>query len=62
LNLKSHSAINVKVDLEKELARAEVRKTEELISHFRDVSRLKEKLQEAKEELELEKQKRKLVE
>lgn len=55
------SAINVKVALEKELAITEIRKTDELISYFRDVSRLKEGLRDAREELELEKQKRKLV-
>lgn len=55
------SAINVKVTLEKELARTENRKADEWISYFRDVSRLKERLQDAKDELELEKVKRKLV-
>ena len=53
---------SVKVGLEKELARTEIRKTDEWISYFRDVSRLKEKLQDAREELALEKEKRRLVE
>lgn len=56
-----YSGININVLLEKELSRTEIRKTDELISYFRDVSRLKEKLQDAREELELEKEKRKLV-
>lgn len=56
-----YSGININVLLEKELSRTEIRKTDELISYFRDVSRLKEKLQDAREELALEKEKRKLV-
>jgi len=56
-----YSGININVLLEKELARTEIRETDEWISYFRDVSRLKEKLQDAKEEFELEKKKRKLV-
>ena len=56
-----YSGININVLLEKELSRTEIRETDELISYFRDVSRLKEKLQDAREELELEKQKRRLV-
>ena len=56
-----YSGININVLLEKELAGTEIRKTDECISYFRDVSRLKEKLQDAREELELEKEKRKLV-
>ena len=55
------SAINVRTDLEKELARTEIRKTDEWVSYFRDVSRLKEELQNAREEIALEKEKRKLV-
>lgn len=56
-----YSGININVLLEKELSRTEIRETDELISYFRDVSRLKEKLQDAREEFELEKEKRKLV-
>lgn len=56
-----YSGININVLLEKELAGTKIRKTDELISYFRDVSGIKEKLQDAIEELELEKEKRKLV-
>jgi hypothetical protein len=50
-----------KTDLEKELARTEMRKTDEWVSYFRDVSRLKEELQNARENLALESEKQKLV-
>lgn len=56
-----YSGININILLEKELSRTKIRETDEWISYFRDVSRLKEKLQDANEELELEKEKRKLV-
>ena len=56
-----YSGININVLLEKELAKTEIGETDELISYFRDVSRLKEKLQDAREEFELEREKKKLV-
>ena len=56
-----YSGININVLLEKELSRTKIRKTDEWISYFRHVSRLKEKLQDAREEFELEREKRKLI-
>ena len=57
-----YSGINVNLLLEKEFAKTVIRETSEWVSYFRDVSILKEKLQDAREELNLEKEKRKLVE
>lgn len=50
-----------KTNLLKEIARTEIRKADELISYFRDVFQLKERLQAAKEELAKERKKQKLV-
>ncbi len=53
--------ISKKMSIKSELARMEIRKSDEKISNFRDVLKLKEKLQFAKEEIEVEKVKRKLI-
>ena len=55
------SALSRRTALEQEMARTEFRKLEEWLSYFRDASRLRERLQEAKEDLALEREKRRLV-
>ena len=55
------SEMNRKFILENELTKIKIMKINDSISHFRDVSKLKEKLQSAKEELVIEAEKRKLA-
>ena len=55
------SALARKTTLEQEMARTEFRKLDEWLSYFRDMSTLREKLQAAREELVLEREKRRLV-
>ncbi|MCH8837982.1 MAG: hypothetical protein IIA60_09325 [Candidatus Marinimicrobia bacterium] len=55
------SAMARKTTLEQEMARTEFRKLDEWLSYFRDMSTLREKLQAAREELVLEREKRRLV-
>jgi len=54
-------ALNKKISLRQELLKAEIKKSEEQISCFRDISKLKEKLQSAQEELSIEIEKKKLI-
>ena len=55
------SALSRRTALEQEMARTEFRKLDEWLLYFGDVSRLRERLQEAKEDLALESEKRRLV-
>ena len=55
------SALARKTALEQEMIRTETRKLDEWLSYFRDASRLRERLQEAGEELALERERRRLV-
>ena len=55
------SALSRRTALEQEMARTEFRKLDEWLSYFRDASRLRERLQDAREELALEREKRRLV-
>jgi len=53
--------VSRKAVLEKEKLKTEMRKLDEWNLYFRDVSKLREKLREAKEELTIEKEKKRLV-
>ncbi|MCH7574817.1 MAG: hypothetical protein IIA59_06800 [Candidatus Marinimicrobia bacterium] len=55
------SALARKTALEQDMTRTEFRKIDEWLSYFSDAIRLQEQLQEAKEELALEREKRRLV-
>ena len=55
------SALARKTALEQEMARTEFRKIDEWLAYFKDMIGLQEQLQQAQEDIELEKQKRRLV-
>lgn len=56
------SALARKTTLEQEMARTEFRKIDEWLAYFKDVIKLNDDLQQAREELTLEREKRRLVE
>ena len=62
LSAMNGSVLARKTTLEQEMARTEFMKIDELISYFKDMSKLREKFQAAREELALEREKRRLVE